>query len=341
MASIRYPRISIIGAGTVGFTLATSLFKIGYPIVSIINRTGRPAIDLAKIVKCKKVSANIEDIDDRSEIILITVSDGVISGICKRLASLKKLSFPKLFIAHTSGVQSCDVLEPLKKRGAMVAAIHPVQTFPHHDRKAFTKTKLNGIYFGIDGDAEALRKAENLVRNLGGRSIIIPEGMKPLYHVLCVFASGYLMIFLNTINELFKISKLSKSWPEVFGPLMTTTMENTVKHTAAKALTGPILRGDISTVDIHLETLARHAPQFIPLYTIGGIEMARIAKQEGKISQQDFNQIITRFRKFIKSISFKKIQGINIESTYRKWRSGHTASPTHSHSKQTSSSHRQ
>ncbi|HZY10963.1 MAG TPA: Rossmann-like and DUF2520 domain-containing protein [Bacteroidota bacterium] len=333
MASIHYPRISIIGAGTVGSTLATTLYKIGYPIVSIINRTGQPAIDLAKNVKCKKVSTNIEDVDDKSEIILITVSDGVIKDISKRLASLKKLSFRKLFVAHTSGVHSCEVLESVKKKGALIAAIHPIQSFPRLDQHLFTKSKLNGIYFGLDGDAEALRKAENLVRNLGGMPIVIPQGMKPLYHVLCVFASGYFMVFLNAISELFKISNLSKSWPEVFGPLMTTTMENTVKHSATKALTGPIVRGDISTVDLHLQTLVQHAPQLIPLYTIGGIEMARIAKQAKKISQQDFNQIITHFRKFVKSTSFKKTQGINIESTDRKWRPRHTASPTHAHSK--------
>src|ERR1041385_4485876 len=311
MPPSKYQKVSIIGAGSVGSTLGRALFEKGYPIVSIISRTGQSAIALAKAVQCKKASTQIEDVDPSTKCIIIGTNDGAIPHIVKQLAGVKKLKFKKLFAAHTSGVLSSDVLEPLRKMGVTVASIHPIQTFPHLQKLHQSKSLLKNIYYGIDGEQLAIVRAEKIVHDLGGKSVIVSKEMKPLYHVACVFASGYMMIFLNAINELSKQLKLKASWTEVFGPLMTTAMENTVKHSAGEALTGPVLRGDHSTIELHLKTLAHYAPEFLPLYTVGGIEVARVAKRNGRIKQEDFEQTIAQFKKFLKSNSFTKISKVN------------------------------
>ncbi len=308
MPTSKHPRVSVIGAGGVGSSLARALHETGYSIVSVISRSGRSALALAKAVKCRKAGTVVGDISSLSEIILIATPDGAVGEISKELSKSKTLKFKKLFVAHASGVLSADVLEPLKRKGATVASIHPVQSFPSassHSGKSGGASKLRGIYFGIDGEPRAVARAELLVNAIGGKSIIIPRELKPLYHVACVFASGYMVVFLNAISELAKRLDLRASWTEVFGPLMTLSMENSVKNTTANALTGPILRGDMATVDCHLVALSKHAPEFLPLYTIGGIEVARIAKEHGRISQQEYDGIISRFRKFIQTSPIK------------------------------------
>jgi predicted short-subunit dehydrogenase-like oxidoreductase (DUF2520 family) len=292
--------VSIIGAGSVGSSLARVLHETGYTIVSVISRSGRPALALARAVKCKKAGTVVEDISPLTELIIIATPDGSVAEVAKGLSRLKKLKVKKLFVAHTSGVLSADVLEPLKRKGAIVSSIHPIQSFTSAGR-----TKLKGIYFGLEGDPKAVARAEQLVNSIGGKSITVPRDLKPLYHVACVFASGYMVVFLNAISELAKCLDLKASWTEVFGPLMTTAMENSVKHTTASALTGPILRGDLATVDCHLLALSKHAPEFLPLYTIGGIEVARIAKDHGRIGRQEYEGIISRFRKFIQTSPIK------------------------------------
>ena len=309
MAS-RLPKISIIGAGTVGSTLATALFDKGYPIVSVISRTGATAIRLGHSVKCKKISTQISDIASNTDIVFITVSDSAIEKVAIDLAKTKTLKFKKLFAAHSSGVHSVDVLEPIRKKGALVGSIHPIQTFPSSLKISRLQTKLRSIYYGIEGNTESIKKAEEIIENLGGHSIIITKNLKPLYHVACVFASNYMTMFLNTISELSRTLELKASWAEVFGPLMMTTMENVIQSSAAASLTGPIVRGDFETIDLHLQTLAEYAPHFLPIYTIGGIEVARIAKEDGKITQENFNEIIIKFRRFIKSSSIKKISKV-------------------------------
>jgi predicted short-subunit dehydrogenase-like oxidoreductase (DUF2520 family) len=83
---------------------------------------------------------------------------------------------------------------------------------------------------------------------------------------------------------------------------MTATMENIVRDPSGRALTGPIVRGDVATIDRHLQALARLAPQFLPLYTVTGIEIARTARRAGTMGQAQYAELIARFRTFIKTI---------------------------------------
>ena len=303
MAKRFLPKLSLIGAGTVGSTLALALFDQGYRFASIISRTGKPAMNLAKAVQCTKVSTSVTDINPASEVILICVADKAIAEIAVELARLKTLKHKALFVAHTSGVHSADILRPLQKKGSMVASIHPIQTFPAGQRRSQLRSRLRGISYGVDGESNACSRAEQLVADLGGRALRIPSEMKPLYHVACVFASSYLAANLNAITELSRTLELRASWMETFGPLMTATMENVIADSAPKALTGPILRGDHETLKLHLDAISAFAPQFLPLYTVGGIEIARIARDHGSIATQEFKDIVTLFRTFVKSTS--------------------------------------
>ncbi|MDI6765281.1 MAG: DUF2520 domain-containing protein [Bacteroidota bacterium] len=303
----RFPKVSIIGAGVVGTVIASTLFHKGYQFVSIIDKNGSKALSLAHAVKCDKAGVTLADLATSSDIIFITVNDSSIKQVAADLAKQKKLNYKKMLILHCSGVLSSEVLAPLEKKGALIGGMHPIQSFPLFQNTVKVKSYLKGIYYGIDGSLEATKEIQQLVENLEGKAIIIQKELKPLYHVVCVFASNYMTVFLNAIEELTRTLHLNASWTEVFGPLMTSTMENVVKTSAHKALTGPIMRGDFETIDLHLKTLNEYAPQFLSIYTIGGIEAARIAKEEGKLSDENFNEIIRKFRTFIKTSSIEKI----------------------------------
>jgi len=304
------PKISIIGAGAVGTAISSYLFDKGYRFSSVIDMNGTKALSLANLLKCNKVGVVVNDISLDTDIVMITVNDNSISSVAMELAKNKKIYHKKLFAVHCSGVYSSDILAPLRKKGSLTASMHPLQTFPQNQKLSRIKSKLKGIYYGIEGSPESLRIVKNIIEALDGKSIIISKEMKPLYHIASVFASNYLTVLLNTISDLTSQLKQKESWMEIFGPIMTTTMENVIKMNAPKALTGPIVRGDLRTLDIHLDSLYKHTPQFIPLYTIAGIEAARIAKDNNRITDEDFKKIILKFRKFIQSNSFNKIKKV-------------------------------
>lgn len=303
----RYPTISIVGAGTVGTTLGLALRAKGYPVASVISRTGPPAVSLARALKCPRASTSVADLSPETEVLLLAVPDAAVALVAKQAAGLKQLKFRKLFAVHCSGVHSAAILAPLRKKGAAVASLHPIQTFPAHLTAGALRGRLKGIYYGIDGEALALRKAENLAADLGGHTVEVPAELRAVYHATCVFSSSYLMVLLNAISELARTLPLKASWTEVFGPLMTASMEHTIRQGASRSLTGPIVRGDDPTIDAHLKALAEHAPQFLPLYTVAGIEVARVARKGGQISDEDVRRLLLKFRQFIKTQPTRKV----------------------------------
>ena len=187
----RNPKFSIIGAGKVGSTLALALHDKKIPIVSVISKSGKHAIDLAKKVHCKRASTKLADIDPSTEYILIAVSDSALEEVASELSKVKQLKFKKLCVVHCSGVYSSDILASLKKKGATVASMHPIQTFPKTRTPEQLRNKLKNIFYGIEGNSQAIEKVEIIVKLLEGKAVIISEDMKPLYHVACVFASSY------------------------------------------------------------------------------------------------------------------------------------------------------
>jgi predicted short-subunit dehydrogenase-like oxidoreductase (DUF2520 family) len=302
----RFPKTSLIGSGSVGSTIAFALHKKGYPVVSIINRTGTTAKQLAKKVHCRRVSTIVDDIASDTHLLLLGANDDALPSIVDHLCRLKSLKFKKMFIIHFSGVHTSDLLQPLKKKGAIVASVHPIQSFPKSTLFAQLTPRLRGCYYGIEGDEQGLENAEQFVGDLGGKIVVIPKELKPLYHIACVFASNYFIVLLNAIREIATGAKLYISWTELFGPLMTASMQNAIVSGPVNALTGPIVRNDSATVSTHLTTLERYAPQFIPLYTICGIEAARMVKQSGRITNDEYESLLKQFKTFIHTQPIRK-----------------------------------
>jgi predicted short-subunit dehydrogenase-like oxidoreductase (DUF2520 family) len=292
--------LSIVGAGVVGTTLATALAKERYRIASVIGRNGPAAVALARSVSCPRVSTEVADIDRAADVILFAVRDADLAAAVRSLASIRGLKLRGRTVLHTSGVHSAEALAPLRRSGASVASFHPLQTFPRGAAPGRLRASLRGIYYGIDGDEAAVEVAKKLAADLGGKPLLVPAEMRPLYHTAAVFASGYLAVVMHAVASLSKTAGLDLPWTELFGPLMTATMENTVRSSPAEALTGPVLRGDLGTIGVHLEALERCAPEFVPLYTVGALEVARVAVSRGKLPPEKYAELLTTFRSAVR-----------------------------------------
>ena len=69
-------------------------------------------------------------------------------------------------------------------------------------------------------------------------------------------------------------------------PLLKGTINNIENLGVPNALTGPIARGDIGTVQIHLNTLKETAPAILPAYCELGLQTIPVALAKGKINEQ-------------------------------------------------------
>ena len=171
-------------------------------------------------------------------------------------------------VFHSSGALTSDVLSPLREKGAKVASVHPGMTFV---RKSMPR--LQGVPFGVEGDAAAVRLAKQIVRDLGGTAHAIKAENKVLYHAFGTFASPMVIALMTALEQVGRrLGIKQKHVRTMAGPLLRQTLNNYLEHGAAAAFSGPLVRGDVATVRRHLEAL-RQTPQAREVY----VSLARAA----------------------------------------------------------------
>jgi predicted short-subunit dehydrogenase-like oxidoreductase (DUF2520 family) len=178
-----------------------------------------------------------------AELVLLAVPDSAIAGVARAVPIGP-------WVAHVSGATSLSALAPHARR----FSVHPLQTLTR-DRGP---EQLDGAWAAVTAETdEALGAARWLATTLGLRAFELADADKPLYHAGAAMASNFLVTLHAAAARLLEESDAP---PEALVPLMTRTIEN------GFVLTGPIARGDWSTVEAHLRALEERAPDLVPLY---------------------------------------------------------------------------
>jgi predicted short-subunit dehydrogenase-like oxidoreductase (DUF2520 family) len=177
---------------------------------------------------------------------------------------------------HLSGALGTDPLAPLLSRGYGIGALHPLQTLAD---PVLGARQLRGVFFSLSGDPPAMAVARRLVHHLGGSTVAIPVSRRPLYHAAAVFASNYLATLVAASGRLLSQAGVPDDEAlDAILPLARGSLENLIRMGPVQALTGPISRGDLETVRLHLRTLEPGARR---LYAALGLETLRLAEEGG------------------------------------------------------------
>jgi predicted short-subunit dehydrogenase-like oxidoreductase (DUF2520 family) len=149
---------------------------------------------------------------------------------------------------------------------------------------------FQGIVIAIDASSAALRsRLVRLARDLGARPRLVADRDRVLYHAAAVFASNYgVALLAQAANLLHTIGWTEREAVAGLLPLMQGAIDQVGRRGAAAALTGPIRRGDVATVERHLEALQRlrstdaHGrPRVIDVYRMLGAIALEIAEEAG------------------------------------------------------------
>ena len=248
----RKPRIAIVGAGNLGSALAVSLRRAGFGVDAVIARptenSVRKARRLARLVGARVLT---DAIDAKAEVVWFCVPDSQIAGAARALA--QKVRWRGTVALHSSGALTSDELEPLRQCGAVVASVHPLMTFVPGSWPA-----LAGVPFAIEGDRRAVQVARQIVRELGGQPFAIRKQDKAAYHAWGTFASPLLTALLATTESVAGLAGVKgKAAIRRMVPILMQTLANYAERGAARSFSGPIIRGDVDTVDRHLKVLKR------------------------------------------------------------------------------------
>jgi predicted short-subunit dehydrogenase-like oxidoreductase (DUF2520 family) len=154
------------------------------------------------------------------------------------------------WIAHVSGATSLSALSPHTRR----FSVHPLQTFT----RARGGEQFDGAWGAVTAETEdARQRATWLAGTLGLRPFELADRSRVLYHTGATIASNYLVALFRSASRAMLAAGAP---PDALIPLMRRTIENDFQ------LTGPIARGDWSTVAAHLTALERDLPDLVPMY---------------------------------------------------------------------------
>lgn len=296
MKQLRDLSIGFIGAGVVGTTLAVAFDRQGMHVNYVYSRSLKSASNLADRLSNCKVADNYQDLSNGCDLVFVTTPDSSISII----ASNVKWQNNQIVI-HCSGVQSLEALTIPESYGALIGCFHPLQTFIELNQGI---DALYGTAFAIEGNEEVLSFLEDLALTLGGFGIKLAPEDKALYHASAVLVSGSLVSLLSIASQLWqKMGYKSEKAVECLLPLMRTTVSNVANKGMSGALTGPYSRGDIETIEKHLDAISDKRPEFLELYCLLGLAQVPLAINKGTIAKEDGARIESLIGKFADGVA--------------------------------------
>lgn len=262
----RRPTLGFIGTGVVGTALAGALAYGGYKIVAVFSRNSESSASLVSRLPSAKSVDSAQAVADLADVTFLTVSDDAIISVAESIHWTTKHS-----VVHCNGAMSIDILESAQNQGAAVGAMHPLQSFAN---VAQARKSIPGSAFAIEASSKELEDVlRDMVRVLDGVPLSL-QGSKVLYHASAVIASNYLVTLLDLASGLWSHLGISKEEGlQALLPLVRGTVENLEAVGLPSALTGPIARGDVGTVERHLAALGNVAPEILSVYK----ELARQA----------------------------------------------------------------
>ncbi|MDP6958328.1 MAG: DUF2520 domain-containing protein [Planctomycetota bacterium] len=275
--------VSIIGGGQTGRAFGKLLSRAGFELRSVVCRSLPHAKEAVAFIGAGTPTLSPE----KADLILLAVPDDQIEAVSSQLEGISGS-----IVIHLCGALSVDVLESAKRAGARVGALHPLRSFA--DPEAAVDS-FGGTYCAVEGDPS--EELKGLVESIGGIPLRLDSTGKILYHAGAVFASNYLVTLLDASRKLLEKAGIPKA--ESLGPALSLaqgTLRNIERIGIPEALSGPVERGDVGTLQKHWEEIQSRMPEL----TVGYSELARktveVALEKGSVSGARAKEMQDLFR---------------------------------------------
>lgn len=236
--------LNVIGAGRVGRVLARLFAQSGaLQVQDVLTRSPDSARAALDFIGAGTAAPDLQAMRP-ADVWMLAVGDDQIEPVAGALAAIHGLDDAVAF--HCSGARAADALDPLARRGAWTASVHPVRSFADPESVA---SRFAGTFCGIEGAPQALERLAPALAAIGARPVAIGSETKTVYHAASVFASNYLVTVMDAALRAYAAAGVPPELArELAAPLATETLANVLRLGPEAALTGPIARGDTATV---------------------------------------------------------------------------------------------
>lgn len=218
-------RLRVVGPGRAGLALTDALETKGWTCVGTLGRTDPPA-------------TAARDVD----LLVIATPDRVVGEVADRIEPV-----PETLVVHVAGSLGLDVLAGHPRSGSL----HPLVSLPNPAEGA--RRLLDAAWFAVAGATAADRaEVESIVADLGGRSFPVADADRAAYHAAACVAANHLVALLGQVERIAAPLGVPL---DAFLALAQGALDGVADLGPAAALTGPVARGDWSTVAGHLAVL--------------------------------------------------------------------------------------
>jgi len=240
----------VIGLGRVGGAIARALHLAGHPAIGV-TAPGAEARERADALVPGIAVLEPADIAEKAGLVWLTVPDDQIERLCLQLFNHWH---PGQVVVHTCGAKGVSSLAPASAKGAIALAIHPAMTF---GGTSLDVTRMRGAPFAITAPRGMEPLAQALVQELGGLAFQVSEDDRALYHVALCHMSNHLTALASQARTLLEAATLEDpGW--ILAPLAKASLDGALAD-GIGALTGPVSRGDVTTLADHREALTSFA----------------------------------------------------------------------------------
>ncbi|HEX8405166.1 MAG TPA: DUF2520 domain-containing protein [Duganella sp.] len=239
------PALNLIGAGHVGRVLGRLFAQQGcFDIGQVLTRSAPSAREAVAFIGAGDAIERYDQLRPAA-VHLLAVGDDQIGAACDALARAVPLAGSVVF--HCSGALASSHLQAARAAGALVASAHPIRSFADPSAVA---AQFEGTFCGVEGDAGALAVLTPALLSIGAQPVTIDAEAKTVYHAAAVFASNYLVTVLDAALRAYQAAGIPEPVArQMAQPLAAESMANVFRLGAAVALSGPIARGDMATVE--------------------------------------------------------------------------------------------
>jgi predicted short-subunit dehydrogenase-like oxidoreductase (DUF2520 family) len=270
--------IVVVGGGRVGTALSCEMARAGLPLIGLWNRSQAQRPDGLGDAAFEAGSPRPPSVWlERATLVLLAVRDDVIDAVAAKLPLR-----PGMTVMHCSGALGSDILRSVAP-GVSRGSYHPLQSFASQPARTLA---VPPYVVAIEGDDEALARAEQLAAATGHRSLCLAADQKAGYHAAAVLASNCLVALEAAASRVMgaSIDDDERAW-QLLWPLVVGTLSGLEDGRFAAAITGPVARGDANGVRRNLDALEgdRGARD---LYRSLGREALRIAADAGLEARQ-------------------------------------------------------
>lgn len=263
--------IGIIGAGRVGCSIGKYLSESGIHVAGYYDSSKDAAESAAQFTSTKSYS-DIGELVAQSSLLFLTTPDGIILKVWE---TIRHLPLNHKIICHCSGAMPSSAFAGIEDTGACGCSLHPMLPF---SSRFSSYEQLKQSFFTIEGEETAVQTVSGLFTGLGNTVCRIEGDRKPKYHAAASILSNQVAAVLDTGYRLLEECGFTREEAvAASAQLIRQNVENILQNDCVKALTGPIERNDIQTVQKHLDCLGDEDRR---MYRTLGLKLVQIAQKK-------------------------------------------------------------